>query len=186
MSRDITPAVATALNASELQPAIFFEGEFPSGAVRIWTGVGPIDWDGKTWTGVGVLLGLGALEETSDVVASGTTVSLSGVPLDLVSLAINEARQGQAGRIWLALLSEDRAIIADPVQAFTGRLDVPEIAQDGQSCRITISYESRLIDLSTARNWRYTHESQQVLHPGDRGFAHVTAIQDREITWGRG
>ena len=26
----------------------------------------------------------------------------------------------------------------------------------------------------------------QVLHPGDRGFEHVTAIQDREITWGRG
>ena len=186
MSRDITPAVAAALNASELQPAIFFEGEFPSGMVRIWTGVGDISWDGKTWTGVGVLLGLGALEETSDEVASGTTVSLSGVPLDLVSLAITQARQGQAGRIWLALLSEERAIIADPVQAFTGRLDVPEIAEDGQSCRITISYESRLIDLGTARNWRYTHESQQVLHPGDRGFAHVTAIQDREITWGRG
>jgi len=186
MSRDITPAVAAALNASELQPAIFFEGEFPSGAVRIWTGLGDISWDGKTWTGVGVLLGLGALEETSDVVASGTTVSLSGVPLDLVSLAITQARQGQAGRIWLALLSAERAIIADPVQAFTGRLDVPEIAEDGQSCRITISYESRLIDLGTARNWRYTHESQQVLHPGDRGFAHVTAIQDREITWGRG
>ena len=113
-------------------------------------------------------------------------MSLSGVPLDLVSLAITQARQGQAGRIWLALLSEEREIIADPVQAFTGRLDVPEIAEDGQSCRITISYESRLIDLGTARNWRYTHESQQVLHPGDRGFAHVTAIQDREITWGRG
>jgi hypothetical protein len=25
-----------------------------------------------------------------------------------------------------------------------------------------------------------------VLFPGDLGFAHVTAIQDREITWGRG
>ena len=35
-----------------------------------------------------------------------------------------------------------------------------------ESCRITISYESRLIDLNTARSWRYTHESQQALHPG--------------------
>jgi hypothetical protein len=83
-------------------------------------------------------------------------------------------------------LTEDRTVIADPVQAFTGRLDVPELQEDGQSCRITISYESRLIDLSVPRNWRYTHESQQVLHPGDRGFEHVTAIQDQEITWGRG
>jgi hypothetical protein len=179
MSRDLTAALADALDAADLRPAILFEGAFPSGMVRIWTGAGPVEWDGKTWTGVGVLLGLGALEETSDVVATGTTVSLSGVPLDLVGLAIDEARQGQPGRIWLALLSEDRQIIADPVQAFSGRLDA-------QSCRITISYESRLIDLNVPRNWRYTHENQQVLFAGDLGFAHVTAIQDQEITWGRG
>ncbi|HBN31649.1 MAG TPA: hypothetical protein DD416_10620, partial [Rhodobacteraceae bacterium] len=74
----------------------------------------------------------------------------------------------------------------DPVQAFSGRLDVPEIADDANTCTITISYESRLIDLNTARSWRYTHESQQSLYPGDRGFEYVTAIQDREITWGRG
>jgi hypothetical protein len=186
MSRDITAALADALDAADLRPAILFEGAFPSGMVRIWTGAGPVEWDGKSWTGVGVLLGLGALEETSDVVASGTTVSLSGVPLDLVGLAIDEARQGQPGRIWLALLTEDRQIIVDPVQAFTGRLDVPEIQKDAHTCRITISYESRLIDLNVPRNWRYTHESQQVLFAGDLGFAHVTAIQDQEITWGRG
>ena len=97
MSRDITNDMATALVRADLQPAIFFEGAFPSGMVRIWTGPGPIDWDGKTWTGVGVLLGLGALEETSDVVASGTTVSLSGVPLDLVGLAIDGVKRGVSG-----------------------------------------------------------------------------------------
>ena len=186
MSRDLTAAVAEALDASELKPALFFEGAFPSGWVRIWTGTGDIVWEDKVWTGVGTLLGLGALEETSDVVASGTTVSLSGVPPDLVSLAISEARQGLPGRIWLALLTEDRQIIADPVQAFSGRLDVTELQEDGHSCTLTISYESRLIDLGTARSWRYTHENQQVLHPGDRGFEYVTAIQDQEITWGRG
>jgi hypothetical protein len=31
-----------------------------------------------------------------------------------------------------------------------------------------------------------THESRQVLYPGDLGFEYVNAIQDREITWGRG
>ena len=80
MSRDLTPAWANALDVADLRPAILFEGAFPSGIVRIWTGVGPVTWDEKVWTGVGVLLGLGALEETSDVVATGTTVSLSGVP----------------------------------------------------------------------------------------------------------
>ena len=63
---------------------------------------------------------------------------------------------------------------------------MPEITDDAETCRITISYESRLIDLNTARSWRYTHESQQALHPGDLGFEYVAAIQDREVTWGRG
>lgn len=186
MTRAATVGYLAALENGALYPAIFFEGEFASGWVRVWTGAGDIVWDGKTWIGAGALIGLGALEETSEVVASGTSVSLSGVPLDLIGLAIDEARQGQTGRIWLALLTPELDVIADPLPAFSGRLDVPEISEDGSTCTITISYESRLIDLGTARNWRYTHESQQVLFPGDLGFGHVTAIQDREITWGRG
>ena len=186
MSRDITPAFATALADPSLRPVIFFEGQFATGWVRIWSGLGSVNWNGQTWAGAGSLLGLGGIDETGEVVAGGTAVSLSGVPLDLVSLAIDEARQGLPGRIWLALLTPEQEVIADPVQAFSGRLDVPELQEDGETCRITISYESRLIDLGVARSWRYTHESQQVLHPGDRGFEHVTAIQDREITWGRG
>jgi hypothetical protein len=186
MARDMSAMLSTALEESELRPILFFEGEFASGWVRIWSGLGDLDWNDRTWTGVGSLLGLGSIEETQQVVASGTTVSLSAVPQEMVSLAIEEAEQGKPGRVWLGLLTEDREVIADPVQAFTGRLDVPEISDAGDSCTLTISYENRLLDLQTPRNWRYTHEGQQVLAPGDRGFEFVAAIQDQEITWGRG
>ncbi len=40
---------------------------------------------------------------TSQIVAGGTSVSLSGIPPDLVQLAIAEARQGLPGRVWLGL-----------------------------------------------------------------------------------
>jgi len=186
MSRDLTPAFAAALAGRDLRPVILFEGMFASGVVRFWSGLGAIDWNGQTWTGAGMLLGLGAIEETGEVVAGGTTVSLSGVPADLVQAAIGEARQGLPGRVWLGLLDAAHQLIADPVLAFAGRLDVPEITDDGAACRISISYESRLIDLNAPRSWRYTHESQQVLHPGDKGFAYVTVIQDKDVPWGRG
>lgn len=185
MSRDLTPDFATALAARELRPVIFYEGAFASGPLRLWSGLTEIDWAGQSWSGAGALLGLGSVEETGSVVASGTVVSLSGVPPDLVQLAIAEARQGLPGKLWLGLLTETGAIIADPVLAFAGRLDVPEITDDAETCRITISYESRLIDLNTARSWRYTHESQKAIWPDDRGFEYVTAIQDQEIKWGR-
>ena len=184
--RGVTPAFAAALVERDLRPVILFEGEFASGWLRLWSGLGEIVWAGKTWFGAGTLLGIGVIDETSAVVAGGTSVSLSGVPADLVQRAITEARQGLPGRVWIGLLTAARAIIEEPVLAFAGRLDVPEITDDAETCRITISYESRLIDLNTSREWRYTHESQQALHPGDLGFEYVTAIQDREIKWGRG
>jgi hypothetical protein len=97
MSRDVTVAFATALADQSLRPVIFFEGQFASGWVRLWSGLGEITWNGKAWSGAGTLLGLGSIEETGEVVAGGTAISLSGVPLDLVQMAIAEARQEGSG-----------------------------------------------------------------------------------------
>jgi hypothetical protein len=55
-----------------------------------------------------------------------------------------------------------------------------------ERCEIQITYESRLIDLNRAREWRYTHESQQQISPGDLGFEYVAGLQEREIRWGMG
>jgi len=86
MSRDITTAFATALADQSLRPVIFFEGQFATGWVRIWSGLGEISWNGQAWAGAGSLLGLGSLDETGEVVAGGTAVSLSGVLSDKTSL----------------------------------------------------------------------------------------------------
>ena len=116
MGRDLTVAFSSALADQTLRPVIFFEGQFASGGVRLWSGRGEITWNGKAWSGAGTLLGLGSIEETGEVVAGGTAISLSGVPLDLVQMAIAEARQGLPGRVWLGLRGENGSVIADPVQ----------------------------------------------------------------------
>lgn len=184
MTRGLSPAYLTALADQVVRPVLFFEGEFPSGTLRLWSGVGSVTWNAQTWTGAGSLLGIGEMEEASDVAAAGWAVTLSGVPLPLVALAITDARQGLPGRVWLGLLDASGAIIADPSLAAGGRLDVPQINDGADSCTITISYEGRLIDLGRAREYRYTHESQQLIAPGDRGFEYVAGLQDRQITWG--
>jgi hypothetical protein len=186
MSRTITPAVLAELAAGVVRPAIFVESQFPSGYLRLWSGLGEITWGGRTWAGAGTLLNVGAIEETTDVVATGTTVTLSGIPTDLVSLCISDARQGLPGQIYLGFLTAAGAVIAEPVMAFAGRLDVPTIMDGADRCEIQITYESRLIDLNRAREWRYTHESQQQISPGDRGFEYVAGLQEREIRWGLG
>ena len=47
MSRDLTLAFATALADQSLRPVIFFEGQFASGSVRIWSGLGEVSWHVK-------------------------------------------------------------------------------------------------------------------------------------------
>lgn len=185
MSRDLAAANALAIAEDQVRLGAFFEGDFTGGTVRLWTGAEPISWGGHVWTGAGALLATSTVEETNDVVATGITVSLSGVPLDLISLAINSVRQGAPGRLWFGFFDPDWTLLADPELVFAGLLDVPTINEDGETATISISYESQLIDLQRPREWRYTHESQQQFFAGDRGFEYVTSIQDLDLKWGR-
>ncbi len=186
MSRDLSASMLAAIAAGTVRPVVFYEGEYESGTVRLWTGIGPITWDSQTWTGAGNLLSIASIGEVSDITAVGFSVSLTGLSSALLSLNLSEARQGLPGRVWLGMLDSAGAVIADPFAAFSGRLDVPEIADDGDRATISVKYESRLIDLDKTRERRYTHEDQQIDYPGDQGFAFVAGMQDKQIVWGKG
>ncbi|WP_170334976.1 hypothetical protein [Ruegeria arenilitoris] len=185
MTRNMSAAFEAALDDPNLKPCAFFEGQFPSGTIYLWTGKREVTWNGQIWLGAGSLISASEIEETTDVIASGLELTISGVPSSMVSLVIDDARQGMPGKVYIGLLATDGSVIADPVQSFAGRLDVPNIEDGEQTCHITITYESRLIDLQRPREFRYTHESQRLFDPSDRGFEAVTWLQDRSISWGQ-
>jgi len=184
MSRDLTAAVITEIDATELQPILLFRGEFATGIVRAWSGFGDLSWDGQTWIGTGTLLQVSAIQEASETVANGATINLTGVPLELISLALSSVRQGRDGKIYLGFLSNG-AVVIDPVLVFQGRLDVPIIEENGETATISIAYESRLIDLQKPRESRYTDQDQQRAYPGDLGMAFVPSLQEKTLNWGR-
>jgi hypothetical protein len=185
MARDLSTALNTELTASALRPVVFFSGEFDGGFVRLWSGLSSIEWDGETWLGAGGLLNISPIEETADIKATGVAISMSGIPASRISTALSAARQGLPGKVWIGALDQNGAIIADPYLAFSGRLDVPELDEQGDTATITITYESRLIALERTNERRYTHEDQQIDYPGDMGFEFVPALQDKQIKWGR-
>ena len=183
MSRELTAGMQTEIARQLTRPAIFYEGEFATGTVRLWSGVGSIAWNGQTWLGAGQLAGVSLIEENADVRAVGVKVSLSGVSATLVSLALAEARQGKRASLWLAMLDEAGAVLADPYLVFNGLLDVPTITETGDGATIELSYENRLISLRTPNIRRYTDEDQKVNYPDDTGFAFVAGLQDVAINW---
>lgn len=182
--REATEAFQEELRKRALTPFLLFEGDFASGDVRLWTGYGTLEWDSREWTGAGTLLNVSAIEETTEVRANGWTVSLSGVSQEAVSLAIDEAQQGNKGTIYLGLMDEDDEVV-DVVRVGKGKLDVPSLEEDSDTATISISYESDLVDLERPREARYTNESQQARFPGDKGFEHVAGLQQKDVTWGR-
>jgi hypothetical protein len=184
MSRDLTNGVVAEVEAAELQPFLLFEGNFSTGTVRAWSGIGDLSWNGQTWVGTGTLLQVSQIQENAETVASGATITLSGVPTELISLALGSVRQGRAGKIYLGFFSSG-SIVTDPVLVFEGKLDVPVIEEDGDTATIAIAYESRLIDLQKPRESRYTNEDQQRVYPGDLGFEFVPSLQEKTLNWGR-
>lgn len=184
MSRDLSLAVINQITAAELQPFLLFQGEFTTGTVRAWSGIGDLSWNGFTWTGTGNLLTISSVQEAADISANGVTVNLNGVPSELISLALQSCKQGASGFVYLGFLNNG-SVVADPVLLFEGRLDIPSIEEMGDSATVSISYESRLIDLERQRETRYTNEDQQREFAGDLGFEFVPALQDKSLTWGR-
>lgn len=186
MSRSLTASLLAQITAAVVRPVFFYQGEFASGTVRLWSGVGPITWNGNTWTGAGDLISLSTIDENSEIRAAGFTVSLNGQSASILSLSMAQVRHGLSGKVWIGALDSAGAIVSDPFLAFSGRADAPEIVDEGESATISLAYESRLIDLDKTRERRYTHEDQQIDYAGDYGFEYIPKLQDAQFNWGRG
>ena len=139
MARDLTASVITQLQSASVEVGILFEGEFASGWVRLWSGIGTLSWDSKTWTGTGNLLGISGIDETAEVRAAGLTVSLSGVPSDLLSAALGDARSGRIGRVYGGAVQGfgDEMVAPDrhPAVAMAGDLGASVDRVDHAFCR---------------------------------------------------
>jgi hypothetical protein len=184
MSRDLHPGVEAASIDATVYPAFLAEVQVDGGYLRFWSGLGSIAWNGETWNGAGTLLGVSPVQETDGLAATGMRFSLSGISTEVISATIGNARQGLSAKLWLAVFDSSGAIIGDPVMLFSGLTDVPEISESGETCTVSMTAESRLIDLERPRVRRYTREDQRTIYPTDKGFNYVPGLQDRKIHFG--
>jgi hypothetical protein len=165
------------------QLALLAEFDFASGTVRFWTGYGQQTWNGVVWTGSGNFGGVSPIDETTTIGAATLSFTLSGVPSDIIALALGDAYRGKPCKLWLAAVN-DSGVIQGAYQIFGGRMDIMKIADSGTTCTITLNAENQLIDLGRARDVRYTDEEQQRLFPGDRGLEYVAKLSEQLIYWG--
>lgn len=170
---------------SDAQLTAFFAVDmgFDGGSARLWSGIGDLSFGGETFTGSGTVMSVSPVEEDPEISAKGISVTLSGITSTILSYALNENYQGRSLKVYVGAIADDGTVSS--YIAFSGFMDVMTILESGDTCTVTITAESRLVDLERARVHRYTSQNQRQLYPNDSGLDYVSTLQDKEIEWGR-
>lgn len=189
--RALTPEVIALIEAEVVRPVLFIFADFPSGAVRIWTGIGPITFQGNTYTSAGGVISIEPLTETADTAAKGMVVHVNALQLSYVQKLTNDSYQGRKAVIFLAFWNEaEDTLYTSPGPWWEGFMDTDNGSYDGVSANLSISCEHDLVDILRKREWQYTDADQQALFADessvvDTGLTRIPKIQDLTIPWGR-
>lgn len=195
--KSLSSAFIAELKQPGVFPVFFVELAFKNLTIYCWSGIGPIAPPGPatnplstfpygtTFTGLGWLGKISSIPQTTKVQAQNITLSLSGIPSELVTEAINQVRMSGTATVWFAFMNGEGALLPaiDPQQMFYGALDVPTLIDGAATCALSISCENPLISLNLAPNRRFNDADQQVYFPGDLGFSFVDAIANLALFW---
>ena len=207
MSRDLSTNTIDNISQDVVYPFFAVELKFDGDNVlRLWTGQGTLVLDdGTSWVGTGNLLNISAIEETSELAVKGATLTLSGVPSEVLSLALSEPYQGRVCNIYFGtfsqgsilqesssyiLLQDGSRINLETTEKgfneiFSGYMDQMNIEESGETSTIQLLVENKLVDLERARVARFTSGYQKSIYAGDLGLDFVEDLQDKQISWGR-
>lgn len=207
MSRDLSSALSNSLEDNVVYPFFAIDLEFDSpNTLRLWTGYGTLVYEGVSYFGTGELLGISSVEETVEMSAKGATLTLSGVPSEVISLALQEPYQGRVCKINFGMFATDNLLQEDGLsyilmqdgskirlesqqtsltEVFTGYMNQMSIEEGPESSTIQLSVENKLVDLERPRVARYTSAFQKSKFAGDLGLDFVESLQDQKLVWGR-
>lgn len=176
MSRTVPADILTALAQPEVEPFYAVEIDLDSGPLRLWTGYGDRTIDGNTYTGGGNLVAVSGLEEVADLSAKNITLTLNGMPSSVISLALQEPYQRRKVRVLWGVRG-----VSDFVEVFSGSLNQMVIEDGPDSGTISVTVDSKLVELERASNRRYTSLSHKTRYPTDTFFDFVAQIQDKGV-----
>ena len=167
-------------------PSVLFliELDWPSGSVRMHTGIGEVKLNGRVWKGVGNLGALGDLKDNDELSRSELPIELSVLDEALLAEAFRRDAVGREGVVYAAA-RDDQGV---PIEAsftpmFAGFIsDVG--TQLGKHNRIRVMLTTDTADPRRKRPGRYTDESHRREYPKDHMYRWAAQTADRPIHWG--
>jgi hypothetical protein len=181
----ISQAVVDIIGRGSFTAMYAVELQFAEEIVRAHTGTGEIILDGQVYYGVADLGEISASRETNNASGPMTVdLTLSGLDSTMIRESLVLGSRGRPGRLMFVVIGEDGAMAADIL--FSGRMDAARFNYGGSSGdnSITIPLIDRMAEWSRQGTERWTDESHQLRHPGDRFFFAVAQIAEWPIYWG--
>lgn len=179
--RTLSAPAVTALQASVVPIALLVEMDLTV-PLRLCTGGINLVVDATTYTGVGVLGQIGAVQETPAEIRP-LQFELSGVPAELLAVALAEPVQGKAVRIKTVIFDPDTYQPIETRLRWQGVLDVMAVQDGPDRALITVTAEHYAIDLLRPTTSVYSDAEQRRLYPGDPSLQYVVQQAETRIVW---
>jgi len=188
MSRDLHADVVTQTTASRLRPRLLVKFEFDSGDLLLCNGYTDITFNSEMYTASGDFGSVSSIVEETELNANGVELTLSGIPSEWISIALQEPYKNRPVTLYEVLVDGDGAIYGgdDGAIPHSFRCDTMRIDEGGDTANITIAAESILRRLEVGSPVTFRTQWQKKKYPtvSDGGFLQVGQDQQTEIFWG--
>jgi len=185
MPRTLSDAYIAELEKTKNEPVHLVELGLQAETIRLTDAHRQVHYDGHQYLSAGYLLGIGEIEESSDLQVSSLTVTLSGVDQTIVSAFLQHQFHNRSLKVSKAFIgSDDKLIMGGEV--FGGKITEAGISDDVDAGTVTVAVNAsnHWADFGRRAGRRTNHNDQQLHFPDDMGmeFADRT-LQD--LGWGR-
>jgi hypothetical protein len=171
LTRGLDPAFAAALRSDVFHPVTLVDLDWPAGRIRAHSGAGVIVWGGHDWMGVGDFGSITTPAETTGAAANRATLTLVGLPADVLGEALGTARNRPATIYAGATTSAGGAVLVGaPVDVFAGYVDATRFVLEREGAGVTHGVQVDLGSGPSARAAATVHhsaEDQAAKFPGD-------------------
>lgn len=183
-NRGMTSGYLTAIQSQQIRVIHLLEFHFSS-TVYLTDAGGEISWNSHTYEDTVGWISADNLQDSFSIDNGQVAFTFSGAVLANYSLALSENFSGDKVVLYRALLDTSYAIIADPLEIFTGYIDSWEIREDaaGGNSKITWNAMNHWANFDMIVGRRTNSADQQNLYSGDTGLDYADQATLNNLKW---
>lgn len=138
----------------------------------------------EKYIGIGQIGAISSVRVTPDIRPIPVTLSLSGIPNNILYEALNEDYYGNVVEVYSCFTDDNGKPLTTPALDWSGFIDTVDIQAGESSGDMTVTCESKFTFWDRANLRRYTDVDQQTEYAGDEFFEFLPQMMELELQWG--